>query len=104
MKDPVLSMLGLAQKAGKVVSGEFATEKAVKEQKAKLVMVAEDASDNTKKLFTDKCGYYGCGLILYGTKETLGQAMGRQFRASLAICDENFAAAIIKKMEAAAAE
>lgn len=47
----VLSMLGLAAKAGKVASGEFSTEKEVKSGNACLVIVAEDASDNTKKLF-----------------------------------------------------
>ena len=40
-------MLGLAQRAGKVASGEFSTEKAVKSKKAFLVVVASDASDNT---------------------------------------------------------
>lgn len=45
----VLSMLGLAAKAGKVASGEFSTEKEVKSGNACLVIVAEDASDNTKK-------------------------------------------------------
>ncbi len=48
-KDKVLSLLGIAQKAGRVVSGEFSVEKAVKEGKACLVLVAKDASDNTKK-------------------------------------------------------
>ena len=51
MQNKILSLVGLAMKAGKVVSGEFSTEKAVKEGKASLVIVAEDASDNTKKLF-----------------------------------------------------
>ena len=44
-----LSLAGLAAKAGKVVSGEFATEKAVKTGKAFLVITARDASENTKK-------------------------------------------------------
>ena len=43
-----LSLLGLAMKAGKVVSGEFATEKAVKGKTAFLVLIAEDASENTR--------------------------------------------------------
>ena len=47
----ILSMLGLAAKAGNLVSGEFSVEKAVKEHKAFLVIVAGDASDNTKKNF-----------------------------------------------------
>ena len=41
--DRVLNLIGLAQKAGKVVSGEFMTEKAVKTGEAALVILAEDA-------------------------------------------------------------
>ena len=46
-----LSMISLATKAGKTKSGEFMTEKEVKEGRAHLVIVADDASDNTKKKF-----------------------------------------------------
>ena len=49
--DRVLSMLGIAAKAGSVASGEFSTEKAVKEGKAYLVIVAEDASDAVRELY-----------------------------------------------------
>ena len=49
-----MSYLGLATRAGKVQSGEFSTEKSVKSGKAALVLVAGDASDNTKKKFTNK--------------------------------------------------
>lgn len=52
--DKVLSMLGIAAKSGSVVSGEFSTEKAVKEGRAYLVIVAGDSSDNTKKMFSKK--------------------------------------------------
>ena len=54
----ILSLLGLAFRAGKVVSGEFAVKEAVRGQTAELVLVAGDASDNTKKLFHDKCSFY----------------------------------------------
>ena len=47
----VLSLVGLATKAGKIVSGEFSTEKSVKSGKGFVVLLAEDASDNTKKNF-----------------------------------------------------
>ena len=43
----VLSLVGLATKAGKTVSGEFSTEKAVKTGTAYLVIVSVEASDNT---------------------------------------------------------
>ena len=50
-RNKVLGLLGLAEKAGKVRSGEFSTEKAVKSGKAGLVIVSEESSDNTKKMF-----------------------------------------------------
>ena len=53
--DKVLSLLGLAARGRNLVSGEFMTENTVKEGKASLVMVGTDASDNTKKMFTNMC-------------------------------------------------
>lgn len=93
-----LSLLGLATKAGKIASGEFQTENAVKDGTAQLVLVASDASDNTKKLFRDKCSYYGVPVYIYGNKETLGAAIGKEFRASVAILEEGFAKAVQKKI------
>ena len=91
-------MLGLATKARKVVSGEFSVEKAVKEGKAVLVLVAEDASNNTKKLFTNMCAYYQVPMYLLSNKETLGHAIGKEIRASIAILDTGFANVIMKHM------
>ena len=56
--DNVLRMVGIATKAGKVASGEFMTENAVKSGIASLVIVAEDASENTKKKFQNMCEFY----------------------------------------------
>ena len=50
VKNKIFSLLGLATRSRNLVSGEFSSEKAVKGGKAFLVIVAEDASDNTKKL------------------------------------------------------
>ena len=94
----IYSMLGLAMKAGQVVSGEFATDKSVKSGKAWLVIVSEDASDNTKKMFSDMCEFYHVPRYFFGTKEELGHAMGKAMRSSLAITDENFAKSIIKHL------
>ena len=64
----VYSMLGLAMKAGKVVSGEFATDKSVKGNKAWLVIVSEDASDNTKKMFSNMCEFYEVPRYFFGVR------------------------------------
>lgn len=99
-RDKVLSLISLATKAGRCVSGEFMTESEVKSGRATLVVVAEDASDNTKKKFRDMCEFYEVPVIIYGDKDILGHAMGKQFRASLAILDEGFTKGILKNLEA----
>lgn len=101
-QNKVLSLVGLAMKAGKVASGEFGTEKAVKSGQADAVLVAADASENTKKKFANMCTYYKVPVYFYSDKEALGAAIGRQYRASMAVTDENFAKAITKEMEMAA--
>ena len=71
----VLSTISLAMKAGKVASGEFSTEKEVKSGLAALVIVADDASDNTKKKFQNMCEFYEVPIYFYGDKDTLGHAI-----------------------------
>lgn len=94
-----LSLLSLATKAGKAKSGEFLTEQEVKTGNAWLVIVAGDASNNTKKKFRNMCSFYEVPIYIYGDKNTLGHAMGKEFRASLAIVDEGLANGIMKHLE-----
>lgn len=49
MKHKALSLLGMAMRAGKLVTGDETVLKSVQQGKAKLVIAAGDASDNTKK-------------------------------------------------------
>ena len=81
MNDKVISLLGLAERAGKIASG------------------AEDASDNTKKKFSDMCKYYQVPFACYSQKELLGHGIGKEFRASLAVLDGGFAKAIEKQLD-----
>lgn len=95
-KNKLFGLLGLAVKAGKVQSGEFSTEKLVKSGRAFLVIVSEDASDNTKKMFRNMCAYYKVPYFEIGGREELGNAMGKQMRVSLAVSDEGFSKAMMK--------
>lgn len=94
----ILSLVGLATKAGKTVSGEFSTEKAVKTGAAYLVLVSAEASANTKKKFQNMCTFYEVPIYFYGSKEELGAAMGKEFRASLAVTDPGLSEAIVKQL------
>ena len=94
----LLSLIGLAKRARKVVSGEFSTEKSVKSGKSHMVIVSEEASDNTKKMFTNMCTHYKVPIYLFGTKDGLGHAMGQEFRASLSVEDAGFAKSMAELM------
>ena len=97
-KDKVLSFLGLATKAGKVVSGEFMTARAVKDGSACLVIIPFDASENTKKKFRNMCDYYQVPIHFYSDKISLGHAIGKEFRASVGVLDQGFANGIMDKI------
>ena len=95
----IYSLLGIAAKSRNIASGEFLTEKAVKEHKADLVIVACDASDNTKKMFANMCTYYGVPIYYFGDKDGLGHAIGKEMRASLAILNKGLSDAIEKQLK-----
>ena len=88
METRIYQMLGLCQKARLLAAGEFAAKEAVLEKKAYLVIVAEDASVNTKKLFHDKTSYRNISCVDWGTKERLGSILGKEPRAVVAVLDE----------------
>ncbi len=97
--DKIMSMLSIAAKAGKIVSGGFQTEKAIQGGSACLVIIAEDASDNTKKKYTDNCAFYEIPCVIYGQSEDLGHCIGKEFRKTLAVTDPGLAGSIVKKTE-----
>lgn len=99
MNDRVLSLLGLAAKGRNLRSGEFSTEKEVKEGSAAMVIIGNDASDNTKKKFTNMCAFYNTPIYFYSDKVQLGRAIGREMRTSVAVTDEGMAANIMKRLE-----
>jgi len=84
-------LLGLAQRAGKAQSGETAAEAMIKKDKARLVIVAKDASEKTKRNFTTMASSHKTKWIEAGEKLLLGTALGRSPRSVVVITDDNFA-------------
>jgi ribosomal protein L7Ae-like RNA K-turn-binding protein len=87
----ILSMLGLAARGRNLTSGEDQVLDAVRSGKGRLVIVAGDASENTKKKFHDKCTYYDVPFRLFSAKEELGHAIGRQSRTNVCVLDAGLA-------------
>lgn len=97
--DKIHSLLGLAMRAGKLVSGEDATILDLKKGKLNLVIVATDASNNTKKLFNDKSSFRKVNCVELSTKNDLGISIGKDSRAVIGIKDIGFAKKIIQLMD-----
>lgn len=87
----LLGALGLALKAGALVCGTNNVLDAVRNGQAKLVLLANDISDNTRKLLTDKATYRNIRIVaLPLSMAELGAAFGKAETSSAAITDNNF--------------
>ncbi len=92
-------MLGIAMKSGNLVSGENMTHEAIRNNKAKLVIISNDASDNTKKKFKNASEYYNVPYIIYFDMDTLGRAVGKAARSSMAVTDEGIVKSLKKYID-----
>jgi ribosomal protein L7Ae-like RNA K-turn-binding protein len=91
MVERIYSFLGLATKAGKIISGEGSCEKAIKNARVYLVIVTQDSSDNTKKKFKNMCSYRNIEIRFFGEKDKLGRYIGKKVRSVIAVADNGFA-------------
>lgn len=85
------SVLGFAQAAGKLASGEVACERAVRRGQARLVLVAADAGRTTAKRMARLAEDYRVPCLRWGEKDSLGAWIGERPRAVIAVCDSRFA-------------
>ena len=86
-----MSLLGLANRARKTISGEELTLKEIRSGKARLIILSADASANTTKKITDKCKSYGVPLKMVESRTILGHTIGKDARVVVAVLDEGFA-------------
>lgn len=93
-----ISFLGLARRAGKIVSGEDTVIRAIRDGKAGAVILSEDASDRTRKTVSNKCTFYHVPLLSVPDREQLGQAIGQPARVLAAVTDAGFAKGLIARL------
>jgi ribosomal protein L7Ae-like RNA K-turn-binding protein len=94
-----MSLLGLANRARKIISGEELALKEIRNNKAKLVLLAADASANTTKKITDKCNSYQVPLKMVKDRQLLGQAIGKEARVVVAVMDDGFAKKLVTLLD-----
>ncbi|MBF7017268.1 L7Ae/L30e/S12e/Gadd45 family ribosomal protein [Staphylococcus durrellii] len=99
MKEKIVNFLGLAMRAGKVKTGESVIINEIKKHKIQLVIIAEDASENTKKVIQNKCESYHISFRIFGTRSELGQALGKAERVNVGVTDQGFAKKLLSMIE-----
>ncbi len=87
----IYKMLGLSVRAGGAVFGEGALKDSLKTKTSGLVIVSEDASNNTKKKFQKNAEFYHTPYFEFGDRYSLGKACGREFAVVISITNENLA-------------
>ena len=93
----VAGALGLAQKAGKISSGDLGVKEALSDGKVKLLVIAADTSPNTVKELKYAAEKASVPIISCMTRAALGLCIGKAPRAAVAVLDNGFAGLIMKK-------
>ena len=88
-KQQVLNLLGLAQRAGRLISGEELVVDALRKGQVKLVFLAQDAGPNLTKKITDKSKTYQVEVVTAFSTLELSIAVGKS-RKVLAVTDAGF--------------
>lgn len=89
-------LIGLATKAGKIAAGTEACLEAIEKKNAKLILIATDASERTKKSIKEKCEQYKIANYEMLEIEQISKAIGKSNKAVIGIKEKGLAEAIRK--------
>ena len=98
-KDRVYGMLGLAARAGKIVSGSDAVTGAIRSGNVELLIITKDISRNSLDKILKNMGSEEITCYSFGTSEDLGFALGKPDRTAAAVTDKSFAEGISAILE-----
>lgn len=94
-----MSLLGLANRARKIISGEELSVKEIQRGTAKLIILSADASGNTTKKIKDKCHSFHVPLKVVENRYLLGKAIGKEARVVVAVMDDGFASKLVTLLD-----
>lgn len=89
--DKIYGILGIAAKAGKIISGFDSIQENIKNRQVKLIIIAKETSEKTQKEVKFTCEKYGIQTVIFGNIEGNSHAIGKKNRALIGICDEGLA-------------
>ncbi len=98
-REKIVGLLGMAQRAGKIASGDVAIRKAMAAGKARALILAGDASERLRETLTHEAEAAGLPVYTVLTKEELGQCLGKEYRAAAALLDKGFAKTLEERLQ-----
>jgi len=99
MDEAVYRLIGLAFRAGKLLTGHDEILRALKEGKGNLLILTEDISDRTGKEYISTAEKSDVEIRRFGTKEALGHAVGKTARPAVLVTEAGFGKTISKKID-----
>jgi len=91
MNPKVATMIGFAKRSGNLANGFTAVSINMKKRKARLVMLSEDMSADSRRKITNLCQSTNTPFYTHGTRDEIGHAIGREESTVIAILDKKFA-------------
>lgn len=94
----VYSIIGFAQKAGKVSSGTMAVQNSLLANRAHLMIISNDIAEKTRETLLQDCQKKNIPWLVLGDKYELGTCVGKAYRVAVTINDKNMAHTIISSV------
>ncbi|MGZ4030568.1 MAG: L7Ae/L30e/S12e/Gadd45 family ribosomal protein [Tumebacillaceae bacterium] len=92
IEQQLLNLLGLAKRAGGLVTGNDTCMTTIRSRKAALTIVASDTGANAMKKYHDKCKSFEVPILVVPfDKERLGHAVGKAQSAIIVVTERGFA-------------
>ena len=95
----ILNLIGMARKAGSVVSGSNSVLQELAKPSASLLVVATDAAAGTADKILNRAKGADVPFVKMFNKQTLGSAVGRDERSHLVLTNKRFAKNLILEID-----
>lgn len=99
MRSKLASYMGFARKSRNLLMGFNTCVLAMGRNKIKLLIIAEDISENTGKKIEKEAKKHQVTYRVYGTTDELSEMAGTGGRSIFGITDDNFANVILKEID-----
>lgn len=92
-------LISMGQRAGKLISGNFALKDALMKNRVKLLIVAKDTAGRTGREVSEMAKLKNIPVVIYSSKVELGRLIGKAPCAAVACTDEAMSLNILGALE-----